>query len=125
MSKQIFYYDPSTHAYTHTELIDETQQVPANATVIKPVDDMGNGLLDPTWNGSAWAPMTETDFINKHKDNDTTGTYTPTILPTGQDKTIATLTIQLTESQKTNITQSQQIASLTAELLTLTKNAVK
>lgn len=125
MSTQIFYYDPSTYAYTHTELIDETQPVPADATTIRPVDAAGNGLLDPTWNGNAWVPMTATDFVNKHKDNGTTGAYTPTILPTSQDKTIATLTTQLAQSQKTIIMQGQQIASLTAALLAHTKETTK
>lgn len=125
MAMQIFYYDSSTHAYTHTDLIDENQPVPTNATTIRPVDAAGNGLLDPTWNGTAWVPMTATDFVNKHKANPTTGPYTPTILPTSQDKSIVSLSAQLAQSQKTVIGQQQQIASLTAALLSHIKNDTK
>jgi hypothetical protein len=115
---QIFYFDNSTKEFTYTDLIDDGQAIPNNATKIRPVDSEGKGLLDPVWNGTAWVGLSEEAFVEKHKLNDMTGGYiVPNNKPSSDDQTISVLTAQLLQAQMTVKQQGTQIASLTGALL--------
>lgn len=115
---QIFYFDNSTKEFTYTDLIDDGQAIPSNATKIRPVDSEGKGLLDPVWNGTAWVGLSEEAFAEKHKVNDMTGGYIiPKDEPNSDDQTISMLTAQLLQTQMTVKQQGTQIASLTSALL--------
>lgn len=115
---QIYYYDSTTKEFTYTDLIDDGQAVPSNATKTKPVDSEGNGLLDPVWNGTAWVGLSEEAFAEKHKANDMAGGYIMQKDEAKQDdQAISMLTAQLLQTQMTIKVQGQQIASLTSALL--------
>jgi hypothetical protein len=115
---QIYYFDVTTKEFTYTDLIDDGQAVPSNATKAKPVDSEGNGLLDPVWNGTTWVGLSEEAFAKKHKVNDMSGGY---ILQKDEakqdDQAISMLTAQLLQTQMTIKQQGAQIASLTGTLL--------
>lgn len=119
--KQIYLYDTATKAFTHTDLIAENTAVPEGATSVKPLDNNGNALLDPVWNGTSWVGLSPEAFAAKHKTNDLTGGRTP--IPSSQDISITELTNQLMQTQKTTIQQGQQISSLTAALLAQIKQS--
>lgn len=114
---QIFYFDNSTKEFTYTDLIDDGQAIPNNATKIRPFDSEGKGLLDPVWNGTAWVGLSEEAFAEKHKSNDMTGGYIVQNKPSSDDQTISVLTAQLLQTQMTVKQQGTQIASLTGALL--------
>lgn len=114
---QIYFYDPSTKEFAYTDLIDDGQAIPNNATKIRPVDSEGKGLLDPVWNGTAWVGLSEEAFAKKHKLNDMTGGYIVQNKPSSDDQTISMLTAQLLQTQMTVKQQGTQIASLTSALL--------
>lgn len=115
---QVYFYDTATKEFTYTDLIDEGQMIPSNATKVSPVDTEGKGLLDPVWNGTAWVGLSEEAFSEKHKLNDMTGGYVvPKDKPNSDDQTISMLTAQLLQTQMTVKQQGTQIASLTSALL--------
>ena len=115
---QIYFYDSSTKEFTYTDLIDDDQAIPSNATKIRPVDSEGKGLLDPVWNGTAWVGLSEEAFAEKHKLNDMTGGYiVPKNEPSSDDQAVIALTAQLMQTQMMVKQQGTQIASLTGALL--------
>lgn len=118
---QIYYYNSTTKEFTYTDLIDDGQAMPSNATKVKPFDSEGNGLLDPVWNGVAWVGLSKEEFAEKHKSNEMTGGYIPSTEPNSDDQKISALTAQLLQTQMTVKQQGVQIASLTGALLANTK----
>jgi hypothetical protein len=119
--QQIYFYNPETKAFTHTDLIAADAVVPDAATKVRPVDNNGNFLLDPVWNGTSWVGLSTEDFAAKHKVNDLKGGRTP--IPTTQDLISVALTDQMIQMQKTSKQQGAQIAGLTATLLAYTKQS--
>ena len=111
---QYFFYDPTTKAYTYTDTLPDGQ-VANNATTIPPVDVYGNGLLDPTWDGTTWVPMSEADFINKHKNDGATAPYTPTNTVSSTDTLFSKLISQVLDAQFKLKQHDQQIAALNNE----------
>ena len=45
--RYIFFYNEETFEYIGADTIADNAQVPANATLLEPVDDNGIGLYDP------------------------------------------------------------------------------
>ena len=66
--KQVYFYDKNTKAFAGYDLIEDTAEIPANATTVKPVDSDGVGLYDPTWNEStnSWDSLTEEEWKQKY-----------------------------------------------------------
>ncbi|CDK36295.1 hypothetical protein LSCP400_21261 [Ligilactobacillus salivarius cp400] len=66
--KQVYFYDKDTKEFAGYDVIDDTAEIPANATTVEPVDDSGVGLYDPTWNENtnSWDSLTEEEWKQKH-----------------------------------------------------------
>ena len=65
--KQVYFYDENKKFVSY-DVIDDTAEIPANATVVAPVDSNGVGLYDPTWNESthSWDSLTENEWKKKY-----------------------------------------------------------
>ncbi len=65
--KQVYFYDGNKKFISY-DVIDDTAEIPANATTVKPVDSNGVGLYDPTWNESthSWDSLTENEWKKKY-----------------------------------------------------------
>lgn len=66
--KQVYFYDKDTKKFAGYDVINDTAEIPANATTVKPVDNNGVGLYDPTWNESthSWDSLTEEEWKKKY-----------------------------------------------------------
>ena len=66
--KYIFFYNEETFEYIGTDTIADNAQVPANATLVEPVDKNGVGLYDPVWNTEKqiWEGISESEWLKKH-----------------------------------------------------------
>ncbi|OQR15248.1 hypothetical protein [Ligilactobacillus salivarius] len=66
--KQIYFYDKDTKVFTSYDVIEDTAEIPANATTVEPVDSNGIGLYDPTWNENtnSWDSLTEEEWKKKY-----------------------------------------------------------
>ena len=66
--KQVYFYDNETKVFNGYDVIEDTAEIPANATTVKPVDSNGVGLYDPTWNETtnSWNSLTEEEWKKKY-----------------------------------------------------------
>lgn len=66
--KQVYFYDEDTKEFNGYDVIEDTAEIPANATTVEPVDSNGVGLYDPTWNESthSWDSLTENEWKKKY-----------------------------------------------------------
>ena len=66
--KQVYFYDKDTKKFAGYDVINDTAEIPANATTVKPVDNNGVGLYDPTWNKNtnSWDSLTEEEWKEKY-----------------------------------------------------------
>lgn len=66
--KQVYFYDNATKKFAGYDVIEDTAEIPENATTVDPVDSNGIGLYDPTWNEStnSWDSLTEEEWKQKH-----------------------------------------------------------
>ncbi|MBE5066902.1 hypothetical protein INF23_04695 [Ligilactobacillus salivarius] len=66
--RYIFFYNEETFEYIGADTIADNAQVPANATLLEPVDDNGIGLYDPVWNTGTqtWTGISESEWLKKH-----------------------------------------------------------
>lgn len=66
--KQVYFYDNETKAFNSYDVIEDTAEIPANATTVEPVDSNGVGLYDPTWNESthSWDSLTGEEWKKKY-----------------------------------------------------------
>lgn len=66
--RYIFFYKDETNEYMGADTISDDAIVPANATLIEPVDENGVGLYDPVWNmeKQTWEGITEDEWETKH-----------------------------------------------------------
>ena len=115
--KQVYFYDKDTKKFAGYDVINDTAEIPANATTVKPVDSNGVGLYDPTWNKNtnSWDSLTEEEWKGKY----TIPEVKP--VPTQEEQTLASLTKQVMQLQVA-ITQQQKVnASLTKQLMDLNK----
>lgn len=112
--KQVYFYDENKKFISY-DVIDDAAEIPANATTIKPVDNNGVGLYDPTWNESthSWDSLTKEEWGQKHP------VQAPK--PTQDQQTLATLTKQVMQLQAANAQQQKTNASLTKQLMDLNK----
>ena len=71
--KQVYFYDKDTKAFAGYDVIEDTAEIPANATTVEPVDSNGVGLYDPTWNRNthSWDSLTKEEWEQKHPTPDT------------------------------------------------------
>lgn len=121
MTTKIYFFDPDNqNAFSHLDIINDTAQVPANATTIAPIDADGKVLLNPTWNGTSWVGVDEETWRNSLPDVEHV-----TVTPSEKDTQIALLTGELLQTKQAFAHQGQQIASLTAELLAHIKTTAK
>ena len=115
--KQVYFYDSTTKEFAGYDVIDDTAEIPANATTVEPVDSNGVGLYDPTWNESthSWDSLTEDEWKQKHA--------APEVKPepTQDQQMLATLTKQVMQLQVANVQQQKVNASLTKQLMDLNK----
>ena len=115
--KQVYFYDKNTKAFAGYDVIEDTAEIPANATTVEPVDSNGVGLYDPTWNETtnSWDSLTEEEWKKKY--------IVPEVKPepTQDQQTLATLTKQVMQLQVANVQQQKVNASLTKQLMDLAK----
>lgn len=66
--RYIFFYNEETFEYIGADTIADNAQVPANATLLEPVDENGVGLYDPVWNTEKqiWEGVSESEWLKKH-----------------------------------------------------------
>lgn len=115
--KQVYFYDKATKAFAGYDAIEDTAEIPANATTVEPVDSNGVGLYDPTWNENtnSWDSLTEEEWKKKY----TVPEVKPE--PTQDQQTLAVLTKQVMQLQVANVQQQKVNASLTKQLMDLAK----
>lgn len=115
--KQVYFYDKDTKAFAGYDVIEDTAEIPANATTVEPVDSNGVGLYDPTWNENtnSWDSLTEEEWKKKY----TIPEVKPE--PTQDQQMLATLTKQVMQLQVANVQQQKVNASLTKQLMDLNK----
>lgn len=115
----IYCFDEVTKKFAYTDVIDDGEQVPENATTIAPVNSDGTGMYAPTWNGTNWVPMSQEDYQENHeqqqKPNDV-----PTI--TESQKQEAQYMLELTKMKANIAANTKTIAALTKQL---TQTALK
>ena len=115
----IYCFDEVTKKFAYTDVIDDSEQVPENATTIAPVNSDGTGMYAPTWNGTNWVPMSQEDYQENHeqqqKPNDV-----PTI--TESQKQEAQYMLELTKMKANIAANSKTIAALTKQF---TQTALK
>lgn len=114
--KQIYFYDENKKFISY-DVIEDTAEIPANATTVEPVDSNGVGLYDPTWNETtnSWDSLTEEEWKKKY--------IVPEVKPepTQDQQMLATLTKQVMQLQVANVQQQKVNASLTKQLMDLNK----
>lgn len=66
--KKIYFYNKNTKEFAGYDVIEDTAEIPANATTVEPVDSNGVGLYDPTWNENtnSWDSLTEEEWKKKY-----------------------------------------------------------
>ncbi|EFK78812.1 hypothetical protein HMPREF9269_1271 [Ligilactobacillus salivarius ACS-116-V-Col5a] len=108
--KQVYFYDNSTKEFAGYDIIDDTAEIPANATTVAPA-----GLYDPTWNKStnSWDSLTKEEWAQKH--------LAPVPKPTPEQIQLATLTKQVMQLQVANVQQQKLNTSSTKQLMDLAK----
>ena len=113
--KQVYFYDKITKEFAGYDVIEDTAEIPANAVTVKPVDNNGVGLYDPTWNENthSWDSLTKEEWGQKH----------PVQAPesTQDQQTLAALTKQVMQLQAANVQQQKVNVSLTKQLMDLNK----
>ena len=67
--KAIYQYDPETKLFTGVDIIDDSEEIPANATDVQPIADDGTGLYDPKWDGTKWVGLTPEEYTEAHKND--------------------------------------------------------
>lgn len=63
----IYCFDETTKEFAYTDVIDDSAQVPENATTIAPVNSDGTGMYAPSWTGTNWVSMSQEEFQEKYE----------------------------------------------------------
>lgn len=106
--RQIYFYDKETKAFAGYDVIDDTAEFPANATTVKPVDNNGVGLYDPTWNESthSWDSLTEEEWKKKYT------TEQPKPEPTQEEQAAAQQMLAVADLQGKVVTLTSTVDKL-------------
>lgn len=101
MTQTLYYWDESKH-FSYSEFYlneaDVPTPLPANATTLAPE----SGLYEPiSWDGSVWIGADKADWLAAHP--------APTPEPTDQDKTNASLMLQIAQNKSEQEKFSAQV----------------
>lgn len=115
----IYCFDEVTKKFAYTDVIDDGEQVPENATTIAPVNSDGTGMYAPTWNGTNWVPMSQEDYQENHEQQ-----QKPNDVPmiTESQKQEAQYMLELTKMKANIAANTKTIAALTKQF---TQTALK
>lgn len=115
----IYCFDEVTKKFAYTDVIDDGEQVPENATTIAPVNSDGTGMYAPTWNGTNWVPMSQEDYQENHEQQ-----QKPNDVPmiTESQKQEAQYMLELTKMKVNIAANTKTIAALTKQF---TQTALK
>lgn len=115
----IYCFDEVTKKFAYTDVIDDSEQVPENATTIAPVNSDGTGMYAPTWNGTNWLPMSQEEFQENHEQQ-----QKPNDVPaiTESQKQEAQYMLELTKMKVNIAANTKTIAALTKQF---TQTALK
>lgn len=89
--KVIYQYDPETKLFTGVDIIDDSEEIPANATDVEPIGEDGAGLYDPKWDSEKWVGKTQEEWEEENPDVPED--------PTPNEQAITALTLQLSDAQ--------------------------
>lgn len=108
----IYCFDEATKKFAYTDVIDDSEQVPENATTIAPVNSDGTGMYAPTWNGTNWVPMSQEEFQENHEQQ-----QRPDNVPaiTESQKQEAQYMLELAKMKANIAANSKTIAALTKQ----------
>ena len=108
----IYCFDEVTKKFAYTDVIDDGEQVPENATTIAPVNTDGTGMYAPTWNGTNWVPMSQEEFQENHEQQ-----QKPDNVPaiTESQKQEAQYMLELTKMKANIAANTKTIAALTKQ----------
>lgn len=108
----IYCFDEVTKKFAYTDVIDDSEQVPENATTIAPVNSDGTGMYAPTWNGTNWVSMTKEDYQENHEQQ-----QKPDDVPaiTESQKQEAQYMLELAKMKANIAANSKTIAALTKQ----------
>lgn len=115
----IYCFDEATKKFAYTDVIDDSAQVPENATTVAPVNADGTGMYAPTWNGTNWVSMSQEEFQEKYEQQ-----QRPDNVPaiTESQKQEAQYMLELAKMKANIAANSKTIAALTKQL---TQTALK
>lgn len=103
--KLVYLYDDKK-IFTGTKLIEDTAEIPENATIVEPVNSDGTSMYEPiTWDGSSWHGVTAEEYSKAH-------TVIEIDEPTDFDKRDAASIAHMAEQDKLNSQLIAQIAVL-------------
>lgn len=105
--KAIYQYDPETKLFSGVDIIDDSEEVPANATDVEPIGEAGTGLYDPKWDGEKWVGLTPEKYEEKHKNDPLPDGVMPAG-PTEVEQSVTALSQQYAETQR-QVKQIQQV----------------
>ena len=115
----IYCFDEATKKFAYTDVIDDSEQVPENATTVAPVNADGTGMYAPTWNGTNWVSMSQEEFQEKYEQQ-----QRPDNVPaiTESQKQEAQYMLELAKMKANIAANSKTIAALTKQF---TQTALK
>lgn len=109
----IYCFDKATKKFIYTDVIEESSEVPENATTIAPVNDDGTGMYAPTWDGTKWVSMTKEEYQEKYEQQQVPEGV-PTI--TENQKQEAQFMIELTKMKANIVANTKMTATLAKQL---------
>lgn len=109
----IYCFDEVTKKFIYTDVIEESSEVPENATTIAPVNDNGTGMYAPTWDGTKWVSMTKEEYQEKYEQQHVPE-GTPAITESQKEK--AQFMIELTKMKATINANTKMNATLAKQL---------
>lgn len=115
----IYCFDEATKKFAYTDVIDDSEQVPVNATTVAPVNEDGTGMYAPTWDGTNWVPMSQEEYKEQYEQQ-----QKPEDVPaiTESQKQEAQYMLELTKMKVNIAANTKTIAALTKQF---TQTALK